>query len=383
MKIAASTKTVDLKWFGKLTYKQIFGVVIAFLFAVTLTLLGFGVSCSCFGALIIAVMLFMLPRSLGVENVKIMTTVGVIFLVTVVLIGGLFMAPGFVEQNQGDPDVSENDFFSSVQYEFPGGGVDVTATLESGVDMTGKGVYFQYGAVQGVGFGGVVTGRMSEAVKLTLTGNSATGSVTLDPNTLFAGYVVIKNDTDPDNITAVDGSRTFSSFLTDAFEGSITNLTLYGCFMGAIFIFMLFLTIMVLSNFMRLRMEKTRMRMEKEGRLYPQGHGRCSQCNSIVLPGEVTCRKCGAYIDRPDEMKPDKKDFFECTDCGAEVPEDAKVCPKCGAAFDEEEFEVVHADGKVDTSNEMRACPECGQYGPANTTFCVRCGAKFSKFGKK
>jgi len=375
MNKTASAKTVDLKWFGKFTYKQIAGVLIALAMAVFLTLFGFGTSCSCFGMLLIAVILFMMPRTLGVESTKLLSVAGAAFLAIVVLVGGLVMAPAFVEQNQGDPDVSDNNFFTNIQYSFPGGGVDIAVTLDSSVDMTGKKIFLMYGAVNAVSFGGKVTGKQDQSSELTATG----GFVSLDPNTLYAGYVVIKDVSDPDNVTVIDDSRTFSTFFTGAFEGSITSLTLYGCFMDAIVIFMFFFTIMTLSNFMRVRMEKARAKMEQEGRLYPQGHGRCNQCNSIVLPGEVSCRKCGAYIDRPEEMKPDKKDFFECTDCGAEVPEDAKVCPKCGATFDEEEFEVVHADGNVDKSNELRKCHECGQLSPANTTFCVRCGAKFGR----
>ncbi|MCL2317718.1 MAG: zinc ribbon domain-containing protein [Methanomassiliicoccaceae archaeon] len=381
MSDTSSAKTVDLKKFGKLTYKQLMGVVLALGMAVFLTLFGFGASCSCFGLLLIAVLLFMLPRTLRVENMKLLSVLGVIFLAIVLLIGGLVMAPSFVEKNQGNPDVSGNEFFATVEFSFPGGGVEVTATLESTVVLTAhQKVYLMYGKVNGIGFAGTVISNLTESThELTVAGTTVTGFAALDPNNLYTGCLVIKDESDPNNIKEVDKSRTFYSFFTGAFDGSILKLTLYGCLIGALPIFMFYFTILTLSNFMRIRMEKARIKMEQEGRLYPQGHGRCKQCNSVVLPGEVTCRKCGAYIDRPEEMKPDKKDFFECDECGAEVPEDAKTCPKCGAVFDEEEFEVVHADGKVDTSNELIKCPECGQVSPANTTFCVRCGAKFGK----
>ncbi len=95
----------------------------------------------------------------------------------------------------------------------------------------------------------------------------------------------------------------------------------------------------------------------------------------MVLPGEVNCRKCGAYIDVPDELRVKKKDFFQCSECGAEVPSDATECPKCGAKFDEvQENVVVHADGSEDVSTESVVCPECGSTVPANADWCPKCG---------
>ncbi len=53
------------------------------------------------------------------------------------------------------------------------------------------------------------------------------------------------------------------------------------------------------------------------------------------------CRKCGAYIDVPDELRHKKDDYFQCSECGAEVPGDSTVCPKCGAKFDEDDETVI------------------------------------------
>ena len=97
----------------------------------------------------------------------------------------------------------------------------------------------------------------------------------------------------------------------------------------------------------------------------------------MVLPGEIKCRKCGAYIDRPEEMRRKKDDFFQCSACGAEVPGDAQVCPKCGAKFDGVENVVSHIDGKVDVSEESYPCPKCGEMVPKNAVFCPKCGKKF------
>ena len=95
-----------------------------------------------------------------------------------------------------------------------------------------------------------------------------------------------------------------------------------------------FLLLSLLTWWMRMNLEKTRARLEKEGRLYPQGYGRCKRCGSLVLPGEVSCRKCGEYIDVPEELRVKKVNYFECSECGREVPQDAGVCPYCGEAFE-------------------------------------------------
>ena len=98
-----------------------------------------------------------------------------------------------------------------------------------------------------------------------------------------------------------------------------------------------FLLLSLLTWWMRTNLEKTRARLEAEGRLYPQGYGRCKRCGSLVLPGEIMCRKCGEYIDVPEEMRVKKVNYFECSECGREVPQDAGVCPFCGEVFEDEE----------------------------------------------
>jgi len=97
-----------------------------------------------------------------------------------------------------------------------------------------------------------------------------------------------------------------------------------------------FLILCVMSWWMRRNLERTRARMEAEGRLYPQGYGRCKRCGSLVLPGEIMCRKCGEYVDVPEEMRVKKVNYFECSECGREVPQDAGVCPFCGEAFEDD-----------------------------------------------
>lgn len=368
----ADAKAVDLRWFGVLSYKQVLVLVSAFLVALLLTIAGFGASCYCFGMLVIAIILYMLPRYVGIENLRLMTLVGIAFLISATLIGGTVMAPGVAEKNQGTPP--ENDYFGNIVYTYPGGGIDISAELGGVTDV--HTVYFVYGEVKGIEFQGISAVLKTEA-PLNLSGNSVSSSIQLDSGKLYAGYLKLTKNDGSGGEAAEDSSKTNWTLLTGAFDGSISKLCFYGSFIAALYIAVIFFMIMILSNIMRTRMEKTREKMEKEGRLYPQGYGRCGQCGAVVLPGEVSCRKCGTYIDRPDGMKPKKKDFFECSDCGAEVPKDAKQCPKCGAAFDEEEAEVTHADGTVEATNEVFECPECGAEVPATVSFCHYCGAKF------
>jgi RNA polymerase subunit RPABC4/transcription elongation factor Spt4 len=101
-----------------------------------------------------------------------------------------------------------------------------------------------------------------------------------------------------------------------------------------------FLLLSMLTWWMRKNLERTRAKLEKEGRLYPQGYGRCKKCGSLVLPGEVICRKCGEYIDVPEELRVKKVNYFECSECGREVPKDAGVCPYCGEAFEDDDAEL-------------------------------------------
>ena len=184
------------------------------------------------------------------------------------------------------------------------------------------------------------------------------------------------------DVTEGEDTKTVGvSFMIDhgASSSDIYTASLNGMWMYTAMVAIMFFMILIFSTIMRRSAEKTRQKMEADGRLYPQGYGRCKECGAMVLPGEVTCRKCGAYIDVPDELRAHKKDYFVCEECGAEVPKDADVCPKCGAKFDAVENEVQHVDGTVDVSEETFECSECGAIVPANATRCPKCGATFDE----
>jgi ribosomal protein L40E len=321
----------------------------------------------------------MLPKMLGVDNIKLMALVGALFAVSTVLIGGFVTAPELVKGESGEP--LDNEYFGDVAYTYNEGGITITATLLQ--DISPYDAYLVYYEVNSIGYAGLISAGMDNKkwVPLHVSGTSVDGVVVLDRNILYAGYLTIGETNDSgEEVPKEIRDPLYWTFFTGAYDKDITPLCLYGCFAAVLYVVIIYFLIMIFSNIMRKRMEKTREKMEKEGRLYPKGYGRCDKCGATVLPGEVNCRKCGAYIDRPEEMKPDKKDFFECSDCGAEVPMDAVQCPKCGAVFDDDdEFEVVHADGKVEATKDSFECPECGATVPATASFCTKCGARPGK----
>lgn len=351
--------------------KRTAALVITFILALILTLYGW--TANCFGMFLIGVMLYMIPHLLGVNNLKLLTAYGAIFMITALIIGATVMAPGVIDKNS---EPVEDSNFTDITCTYEDNTVTIVATYSG--DTSGYDIVLRTYTVSGVGFTtSQVYGSDLEKFELTviaLTPESTTASGTfeLDSSKLYIGQLGLVNE----NGDFSEGSYTW--FLTGAYDGSLTSICWYGTFMSTVYVVIIFLMILFLSAFMRSRLEKTRTKMEEEGRLYPKGYGKCEKCNAVVLPGEVNCRKCGAYIDRPEDIKPNKADFFTCSDCGGEVPADAKVCPKCGSKFDEEiETEVTHADGTVEVTLNNIICPDCGAEVPSTASFCPKCGKKF------
>lgn len=368
------------KKIGPLTVKHLIALIISFVLATVLICFGWAdpTGMMCFGLILIPVILYMIPHLLGVEGVKIFAVFGVAFMIVALALGAFVCGPGYV--NEYD-EPSDNDYFSDITYTYEGSSVTMTADIGKTTDLN---VYFCTVEITSLFYqsamssGNPTIKLLAEAGTVT-TGDPITTTVDLDPDKLYAGYLILASSNDGSSLENSEGSTRWT-FLADAYDGSYASLCLSGCGVVVAYVMIVFFLLLFLSAFMRKRFEVARDKMEKDGRLYPQGYGRCANCNGIVLPGEINCRKCGTYIDRPDELKPDKKDFFECSDCGAEVPADAKVCPKCGATFDEDdEIVVTHADGNVETTNKTATCPECGETIPVTAAFCPRCGRKNDK----
>ncbi len=370
--------------FKALTTKEWIGVLVGLVAAILIQMfLGY----QCLGFFVVAVVLYMVPHMLGVSSVRIKAVVGAIFLVLMLVIGS-FMVASLVPNNGAD-SVSGGDRISDVTYD------EETGELEFSVcpGTDDWDVVVQTGHVNGlvaVGFESLVMTSVDGVV------NHRTADDTTDDPDAIRDLVMTA---DPDRegwyncsvtLDLADGSlyvvqinidenpMSYLLFMDD--RGSdLAKVGLMGNLYTVAWSLVIYVIILVFSALMRNSAEKTRKKMEAEGRLYPKGYGTCKECGAIVLPGEVNCRKCGAYIDVPDEMRPKKKDFFQCSECGAEVPSDASECPRCGAKFDGTENEVVHEDGSVDVSDQDVVCPDCGSTVPANADWCPKCGKMLKK----
>ncbi len=368
--------------FKALSTKQIIAIVVALVVSLALHVMGFSTS-TCMGFLIVAVFLYMIPHLLGVASVRVKTVVGVVFVIVSILIGT------FAYGDMDERYASHNDSNSikDINVEFMDGEYVLTYSVNpSATEIDSEwGVVLQHGEVSATSYGMVYKLDDLDTERVPPT------DLTADGTGWYAGTETLTNLDDGElgyiyigiYVPGADGEKeqikAYTAFTYDAGISSSGVIELN--FMGALYttamVALLFFVILGFSAIMRRSAQKTRSRMEADGRLYPQGYGRCKSCGAMVLPGEVVCRKCGEYIEVPEELRVQKKDFFTCSECGYEVPASATVCPKCGATFDEvDEVEVEHVDGTIEVTDEVVSCPSCGQDIPANADWCPKCGKK-------
>ncbi len=380
--------------FRALTNKQWIAIIAGIFLAVILVVY---MGLQCFGFLIAAIVLYMIPHMMGVSSVKIKALAGAIFFVIALLASTLVTSGSLADTENG---ISlQNDRVSDFSYtpeivdengQTTPDMMQFTIRLDNDTDH----VLVQIGDVDGLSFNSYSYSHLllfiqpgGEIDESRLSGVSH--SISYDVSVTPLGdnrYSVTVSDLGLDDgiYVAVIGtventSNAFYQVLINEGNHSYMGLALENSLYITVITIIVFIVILVFSHLMRSSAQKTRKRMEAEGRLYPQGYGRCKECGAMVLPGEINCRKCGAYIDVPDELRVKKKDFFQCSECGAEVPSDATECPRCGAKFDSTENEVVHRDGTVDVSSEDVLCPDCGCAVPANADWCPRCGKMLKK----
>jgi Uncharacterized protein with conserved CXXC pairs len=353
-----------------------FGFMIALLICILFAFLGlYTILCGFGGALICAVLLYMIPKSMG-ANIKHLAVFGVIALVVLSAFSAFAVSKPFIQNaegvhSQGDfKDISVEPFSDDGPHVF-----SVTYTL-TGTQV----IELEYNESQMVQQRGLARGSGGNTVeKIVATiGDVHTFTITdLADNGVFY-YKFVVRESAGGNVVKEAGE----------FIGPVTmddsELNMF-CFTGNMYfiginIIVFFFLIVLITTWMRSNLEKTRARLEAEGRLYPQGYGRCKECGTIVLPGEVVCRKCGAYIDIPDEMRAKKVEYFECSDCGKEVPLASENCPFCGASFEEGIEDETVTETKDESKPEVTfTCSECGKQVPESASVCPHCGEKFEE----
>ena len=372
---------------GPLTVKLIIAMIVSAAIGVFILCIG-GLAGNFIGWILVAILVYMIPH-LAKADVKIKAVWGAVFAVIAISIGGALVGPAYVSGvSVSDLSDFDNEYFEDVVYVVNDDGTITVTAIVNGVDADNVPV-LAYTEVSLVTFQNVyVSNTVSGMDKIAMTQVSgSTYTATIDTNNpasnfdtsnLYYMFLSLAKYEDSSYVVNQDKVSTVTLSGWD-FDGSVYTYTVYGAAYSMMYTMVIYYLILLFSYFFRRKVGNTRKKMEDSGRLYPQGYGRCTFCGAIVLPGEVKCRKCGGYIDRPESIKPKKKDFFQCSECGAEVPSDASVCPKCGVKFDGVENEVVHADGKVDISTETFKCPKCGADVPKNADFCPECGKRFDE----
>lgn len=372
----------DLK---ALSTKQRVAIIASIAIALILEVLGLGASC--LGFLIIAVLLYMIPHMTKVTSAKVKAVVGLAFILVSLLVG--VFAYTSVPDDYAVTIDKDSDTIRNMEITGSDGAYVLTFDVNPGAAEAGDSwdVRVYNGDISMISFGSI--GSLAGTADTYLAASDLTayadeggqgwyhGSVDLGMGDGKFEYILISIEQIGENDEKTSKASVGFTYDSGVSFGDTLVMCLYGAGYTTLLIGILFFIILGFSAMFRGNAEKQRAKMEAEGRLYPKGYGLCKNCGTVVLPGEVTCRKCGTYIDVPEEMKPKKKDFFTCSVCGAEVPSDAAECPKCGAKFDEEtEVEVEHPDGTVDVSEETVPCPHCGEGIPSNADWCPKCGKK-------
>lgn len=358
-------RTSDEKKKIELDSKQILGLIIGFATSFAFLITGYYQLFTCMAVLIIPAILYLVPHFFKVKDLRVMVMHGVVFTVVALLAGGLYSAPTFIDNNS---EFTATENFTDAVVTDTANGYDITVMFDSTLSLTPNAELF---VIEKVGFS-TVNGPKDATVLVptTSTINTISYSFTVDDQLHLIQFFT----TDTDNKRT---EQTFLFLTTHTSESNKNSAIWTGAGYELGLFMLLYFMILFLTYSMRASAKKTQARMVEQGRLYPEGYGRCVECRAIVLPGEVSCRKCGKYIDVPEEMKPNKKDFFTCSDCNAEVPADADVCPKCGVEFDDIEIEVEHADGTIEISSSTFKCPVCGLDVPPTAKFCPKCGETF------
>ena len=316
---------------------MVVGIVLALGLGILLLYLGMFNQCCGLGYLLIAIVALYIPKMFGLTKTQYLAVFGVVFFLVTTAVGAFAVSKPMFENNSDYGSYNDGGFSNIVIS-------DDRTEITVSYDGTGTNPTVYVYQVKSVTY--QMVSKTANDISRHALKETAPGSKTYTAHfdELPSTFVYQIRFGTGDDVEKQD-MTTSVYYKGAASDSDIQKFCLvYNAYTCGIIILLFFL-MMILTAWSRKNLEKARARMEAEGRLYPQGYGRCKECGSIVLPGETCCRKCGAYIDVPDELRHRKVDMVQCSECGAEIPEDAKVCPKCGATFDEEE-EVVYVDSE-------------------------------------
>lgn len=361
----------DSKKKTKLDNKQILGLGFGILITLWLLMSGYFRYLGPLWMIILPSILYLAPRIAKVRDLKVMAANGILFAVIAILAGGLFLSPALINDND---EFVDGGMFENADITSTGTGYSITVDYNGSdntltpvahlMEIELAGYYLPFGKEDGI-----------ETFQGTLSGTTASFNL----NTGDKLYLLYFYMTDGVGEKVPD-SQSPSMFLTkNTSAGEFNSAVWKGTLYIVSIIVILYFMITLFTYAIRSRANKTRSKMVEQGRLYPDGYGRCKECDAIVLPGEVNCLKCNAYVDVPKELRPDKVDYYECGQCGAEVPENAEKCPKCDVVFDGLEVEFQQADGTVKIVKDTFGCPECGSEIPIDSKDCPVCGKTFRK----
>lgn len=343
------------------------GLILAFLVGVLLFYTGMYRSLCGFGFLLIGVLLFIIPKLFGAKDLKLMIAFGIAFFLVTSLIGAFAVSQPAI-QNNDDYASYDNNGFSDVNFTYTDGMVTATVQYE-----TGKTVGLNFGNVSWICYFNYGVYNSTEGDNATvhpMTEIEGTGEYTVTFSA-GSGYLYGYSFTDTVGDAKTTSETKFYSDLMDSSQMTqfVITWNMYYVALASI----MYLMIVLITTWMRKNLEKTRAQMEAEGRLYPQGYGRCKECGSVVLPGETCCRKCGAYVEVPEDIKMKTANHFKCPGCGGDVLADAETCPNCSRTITQEERDAAMPK----KSGETFECSDCGARVPADAKVCPKCGATF------
>lgn len=350
------------KELGPMTLGQLGAIVLAIVLGTALLCID-GTAKQPLMWIIVAAILYLFPHFLG-AGPKLKACYPLVFAVIAIVIGSCAVAPAYVDEHSSE-HLTGNGL--SVDIVPSDDSLTVTA-FYSGSEPRTADMVVAYCEINYIAFRSEQLSEGIDGLTLVNISDGVPQTVPMDGSKLYyllVGYTDSDGKLDPD---------TMSNATLTGFQYGGNDRELLGSAIAVLAVLIIFYLILVLSTLMRRRLSSTRQKMEAQGRLYPQGYGRCNFCGAIVLPGQINCSKCGAYIDRPESMKPHKKDYFVCGNCGCEVSSGMTECPKCGAKFDSEENVVIHKDGTADVSSTSVACENCGKTIPSNSKRCPYCG---------